>query len=59
MYLGFDILLSKNPRYKHPYMPIINIIPTVQTSRLNLRPIMTREAFISKTYKVLDNIFLH
>jgi hypothetical protein len=40
-------------------MPTINIIPATRTSRLNLGPIITREASISKTYKVLDNIFLY
>jgi len=58
-YPGLNILLSKNPQFKHPYMPTINIIPAARTSRLNLGPIITREAFISKTYRVLDNIFLH
>ena len=56
-YLGLDILLSKNPRFKHPCMPIINVIPTTQIFRLNLGPIMTGEAFISKTYKVLNKFF--
>ena len=58
-YLGFDILLNKNPRFKHPQMPFINIIPAAQTSRFNLGPIITGEASISETYKVLNNIFLH
>jgi len=40
-------------------MPTINVIPTTRTSRLNLGPIITGEASISKTYKVLDNIFLY
>ena len=59
MYLGLNILLSKNLRFKHLYMPTINIIPTARTSRLNLGPIITREASISKTYEVLNNIFLY
>jgi hypothetical protein len=58
-YPGLDILLSKNPRFKHPCMPSINVIPAARTSRLNLGPIMTGEASISETYKVLDDIFLH
>ena len=40
-------------------MPSINVIPAARTSRLNLGPIMTGEASISETYKVLDDIFLH
>ena len=28
-YPGLNILLSKNPRFKHPQMPFINIIPTI------------------------------
>lgn len=58
-YPGLDILLSKNPRFKHPRMPSINVIPAARTSRFNLGPIMTGEASISETYKVLDDIFLH
>ena len=58
-YPGLNILLSKNPQFKHPQMPSINVIPATQTSRFNLRPIITRETFISETYKVLNDIFLH
>jgi len=58
-YPGLNILLSKNLWFKHLCMPIINIILAAQIFRLNLGPIMTGEAFISKTYKVLDNIFLY
>ena len=28
LYLGFNILFSKNLQFKHLYMPTINIIPT-------------------------------
>ena len=59
VYLGLNILLSKNPRFKYPQMPSINIIPTTQISRFNLGPIITGKTSISKTYKVLDNIFLY
>ena len=58
-YLGLNILLSKNPQFKHLYIPTINIIHAARMSRLNLKPIITKEASISKTYKVLDNIFLY
>ena len=58
-YLGFDILLSKNPRFKYPCMPSINVIPAARTFKFNLRLIITREASISKTYKVLNDIFLY
>jgi len=54
VYLSINILLSKNPQFKHPYMLFINIIPTIQTFRFNLRPIIIRETFIFKTYKILN-----
>jgi len=59
VYLGFNILLSKNPQFKHLYMPIINVIPIAQISSFNLGLIITKKAFISNTYKVLNNIFLY
>ena len=59
MYPGLNILLNKNPQFKHPCMPTINVIPVAQTFRLNLRPIITKKTFISETYKVLNNIFLY
>ena len=59
VYLGLNILFSKNPRFKYLCIPIINIIPAVWTSKLNLRPIMTKEASISDTYKILNDIFLY